>query len=166
MTHRSEPIGAPRLSLLPPRLQSKIVTCRYSSCWLWTGSLNQKGYGNVRVGSRKDGSRRCAKAHRIVYEILIGPITPGLTLDHLCRIRHCVNPDHVDPVSHRVNILRGNGYTARNARKTHCSKGHPFFGDNLYSDSNGFRHCRTCWREKHQRQAYLRKNTLMVALSV
>jgi hypothetical protein len=76
--------------------------------------------------------------------LLVGPIPEGLTIDHLCRVRHCVNPAHLEAVSERVNILRGNGAGARNARKTHCVKGHAFTPDNLYRDYQGYRRCRRC----------------------
>ena len=74
-------------------------------------------------------------AHRIGYEQLVGPIPKGLELDHLCRVRHCVNPDHLEPVTHKENTLRGSCPAAVNARKTHCKRGHPLTDDNIARQS-------------------------------
>lgn len=70
--------------------------------------------------------RRVVRAHRLVYELLVGPIPDGLQLDHLCRNRGCVRPDHLEPVTRRTNILRGTGPSAIHARKTQCPHGHPY----------------------------------------
>lgn len=91
------------------------------SCWLWTAARDHRGYGEFRV---ELPPARPAKAHRFAYETLVGPIPDGLELDHLCRNRACVNPDHLEPVTGRVNTLRGESPTAQNARKTHCVHGH------------------------------------------
>lgn len=74
----------------------------------------------------------------------VGPIPEGMDLDHTCRNRGCVNPEHLEPVTTQVNTLRGIGPTAENARKTHCKHGHPLEGDNLYVDPEGKRKCRAC----------------------
>jgi HNH endonuclease len=110
-------------------------------CWLWTESLTPAGYGRIRIGKR-----RKRFVHRIAYELLIGPIPEGMTLDHLCRVRHCVNPAHLEPVTMRENNLRGVSPWAINARKTHCPKGHPLSGSNLCFDAKGYRHCHKCLR--------------------
>ena len=107
------------LALLPARFAEKIQI--EGECWVWTAWRIKNGYGRIQLTSRKP-----ALAHRAVYEILVGPIPEGLTLDHLCRNRACVNPSHLEPVTMRENALRGIGPTAINARKTHCPKGHPF----------------------------------------
>ena len=91
------------------------------SCWLWTAARDHRGYGEFRV---ELPPARPAKAHRFAYETLIGPIPDGLELDHLCRVRNCVNPEHLEPVTGRVNTLRGESPAAQNARKTHCVRGH------------------------------------------
>lgn len=105
------------------------------SCWLWTGALND-GYGRFHI----DSSTRVF-AHRYAYELKVGPIPEGLTLDHLCRVRHCVNPDHLDPVTHAENVRRSPiQVTAINARKTHCPHGHQYSG----RDRRGWRVCHTC----------------------
>ncbi len=109
------------------------------TCWIWTSAIIPSGYGTFWI----DGGTQYA--HRLAYEWVVGPIAPGLQLDHLCRVRECVRPDHLEPVTGRVNILRGVGPAAINARKTHCPQGHPLSGDNLYArvDRHGSR-LRTC----------------------
>ena len=150
---------------LPDRIASKIEVAN-DGCWLWTGARSSNGYGvswhNLRAIS----------AHRFAYELLVGPIPEGLTLDHLCRVRHCVNPAHLEPVTMRENLLRGEGWTALNARKTHCPRGHSYDDENTYI-SGGKRYCLTCrasrrsspeyrtrqrlyeriWRERKQKEA-------------
>jgi hypothetical protein len=87
-----------------------------TGCWIWKGSLNPDGYPFF---SQKS-------VHRLSYQILVGPIPDGMEIDHLCRQRACVNPHHLEAVTHKVNVLRGNGPTAKNAQKTHCPRGHPY----------------------------------------
>lgn len=96
-----------------------------------------------------------AVSHRYSYEELIGPVPTGLTLDHLCRNRACVNPSHLEPVTHRVNILRGESPSAKNAVKTHCPAGHRLAGEHLYiRPATGVRACYTCIkRRKKERRA-------------
>ena len=115
-------------------------------CWLWIGSCNHKGYGVFRVAGR------LVKAHRFAYELLVGPIPDGLTLDHLCRVRRCVNPAHLESVTNYENILRGDSFSARNAVKTHCPHGHPYDDANTYVSPSGRRSCRECSRGKDRRQ--------------
>lgn len=111
-------------------------------CWLWLGSQRNGGYGQFWDGLH------IAKAHRFAYELLIGPIPDGLEPDHLCRNRTCVSPTHLEVVTHRVNLLRGTGFPAQNARKTHCPQGHPYSGRNIYVDKHGWRECRECDRTR------------------
>ena len=113
-----------------------------SGCWLWTASENGHGYGNICVGG-KNGA--VIRAHRASYEAFKGKVPAGLDLDHLCRVRCCVNPDHLQPVTQKENILRGTGWGAKNARKTSCLRGHPFTEDNVYKNGPG-RQCKTCAR--------------------
>lgn len=111
------------------------------ACWEWTGAHTGGGYGATYKSGRQ------VVAHRIAYELLVGPIPEGLQLDHLCRNRGCVNPAHLEPVSQRVNLLRGDTVVARHAAKTHCDAGHPFDLFNTYW-WHGARHCRACRRER------------------
>ena len=94
-------------------------------------------------------------AHRLAYEVTLGPIADGLTVDHLCRNRSCIRPDHMDLVPMGVNTMRGTSVSAINVAKTHCVRGHPFDATNTRLDSYQHRHCRTCERE-HCRQYRLR----------
>lgn len=113
-----------------------------AGCWIWTGAIGNKGYGHITV--RRPGFRSTLDAHRLAYEFVVGEIPPGLQLDHLCRVRRCVNPAHLDPVTRKENILRGVGPTAVNARKTHCKRGHPFDEENTGRNTGGGRACRAC----------------------
>ena len=123
-------------------------------CWIWTASVNAKGYGimGVNIGS--------TMVHRISWSIHGYDIQKGEQIDHLCRVRCCVNPNHLEVVSPKVNSNRGYGPTAKNARKTHCPKGHPYSGENLYlyvgGKHKGNRQCRICGRER-QREYQKRK---------
>ena len=110
-----------------------------SGCWEWVGNILQSGYGQIAITHT-----HMELAHRFAYELLVGPIPEGLQLDHLCRVRHCVNPDHLEPVTARENVLRGNGIAAQSARQTHCIHGHPFDEGNTYLTKRGWRQCRTC----------------------
>jgi len=107
-------------------------------CWLWMACTSKDGYGQLTQ------QRKSCKAHRVAYEHFVAPIPGGLEIDHLCRRRNCVRPDHLEPVTRYENILRGESMTAVNARKTHCPKKH------LYDmiDSDGGRRCRSCWGER------------------
>ena len=124
-----------------------------SGCWLWIGGCNGSGYGQLSFNGKQ------MAAHRWFYEHFKHPIPdyPIGILDHLCRVRCCVNPAHLEVVSNRVNVLRGIGYTAENARKTHCPSGHPYSGDNLYVDPDGKRECRTCRRKYSKKYSAKRK---------
>ncbi len=96
------------------------------ACWTWQGAIDRGGYGRAWDGTRVQ------QAHRLVYELLVGPIPGGLHLDHLCRVRHCVNPQHLEPVTARENTLRGVAPAADHARQTHCLNGHEFTPENTY----------------------------------
>ncbi len=117
------------------------------TCWLWTGTLS-RGYGQFRV----DG--RLVRAHRWAYETLIGPITRGLDIDHLCRVHNCVNPEHMEVVTRRINILRGISVSALAAQATHCPQGHPYDEKNTYyRPKTSHRGCRTCNRQRQHLRA-------------
>ncbi len=109
-----------------------------SGCWQWMGYVDRDGYGRFRC--------KQALGHRYVYEETYGGIPNGLEIDHLCRNRACVNPQHLETVTHEVNVKRGN-YSQNgemNRCKTHCPQGHPLDAKNTYHDKNGYRHCRLC----------------------
>ena len=122
-------------------------------CWLWTKAVRPDGYG---VFGAAPG--RIVYAHRFSYELHRGPIPAGMVLDHLCRVRSCVNPAHLEAVTDRVNILRGVGMTAINARRTHCPQGHPLDGvTRRYTGRQTHqRYCRRCNRESVARRAVAR----------
>lgn len=127
-----------------------------SGCWEWVGTINPDGYGQFRV----DGSLR--RAHRVLYEQSNGPIPPGLTLDHLCRNRGCVRPDHLEAVSQRVNTMRGDTPAARNAGKTHCPMGHALGAGNLVASQvkQGWRRCRECYNAGHRARRLRQKGVV------
>lgn len=126
------------------RIRDRSIPEPMTGCWFWTGSLNTCGYGQIYI----DG--RMPHAHRAAYEAVYGKVPPGLELDHLCRVRSCVNPDHLEAVTHRTNVLRGESVSARCAAITHCPVGHPYAGENLYTrTSDGARLCRQCHRDRY-----------------
>jgi len=119
-------------------------------CWLWTGPVTQSGYGQMTHGGRTTG------AHRASYLTFVGPIPDGYEIDHLCRVRNCVNPEHLEPVTHEENVRRAW------AAVTHCKRGHEFGGDNLLI-SSGRRRCRECAREQTAVRAAARAEARMPA---
>lgn len=118
-----------------------------NGCWLWTGTLNEGGYGLFHFN--RDGLHRHLLAHRLALHLSGRPVPQDKVVDHLCRNRQCVNPDHLEIVDTLTNVMRGNGYFAVNARKTHCRHGHLLEGDNVrwgISRRTGgpTRDCRAC----------------------
>jgi len=138
--------GAPPRPVID-RVLSKIVSSdvpfKGSPCWVFTGSRSPVGYGQIGVGSRSDGTATKAAAHRVTYEAFVGPIPEGLELDHLCSVRSCCNPDHLEPVTHAENVRRGRGRLI-NGAKTHCKRGHPFDERNTERRKDGGRECLAC----------------------
>lgn len=130
---------SPKGEPLPHRIQRYSMPVTESGCFLWLG-YSVSGYGVLRVDGRMVG------AHRIAYELANGPIPDGMVIDHLCRVRCCVNPAHMEVVTRGENVLRGIGTAATNARKTHCKRGHPL---SLRADGN--RMCKTCDKETSHR---------------
>lgn len=123
-----------------------------NGCWSWTGYLDREGYGGAFLHGK------AVRAHRMVYESTVGPIPQGMTLDHLCRNPSCVRPDHLEPATNRVNILRGTCPSALNAQKTHCRAGHPLVELNRSRRERG---CPIC---KRQRDTERRASKRLVAL--
>ncbi|MFI7468154.1 HNH endonuclease signature motif containing protein [Nonomuraea sp. NPDC049646] len=111
-------------------------------CWNWTAATTHDGYGRFKVA----GATVCA--HRWAYEQIVGDIAEGLQLDNLCRNRRCVNPEHLEPVTCRENLLRGNTLQADNATKTHCKHGHEFTPENIIARGERGRECRECNRQR------------------
>ena len=139
----------PAISSLPPHFQGHISVTA-TGCWEWTGPLHHNGYGAC---SRFNGTNR---AHRVTYELLVGPIPSGLVIDHLCRVRACVNPQHMEPVTDMENRRRGA------AAITHCPHGHEYSPDNTYiKPGTGTRICRRC--ASAGRRAWKRRNGLIKA---
>lgn len=128
--------GKPNLT--EARLFSKIK--KTTRCWIWTGTVLATGYGQLSW----DG--RLQPAHRVVYQFCGNKIPPDKQLDHLCRKRNCVNPEHLEPVTCRENLLRGKTIASRNSKKKRCIRGHGLVGKNLYITPNGRRQCRGCRR--------------------
>lgn len=124
------------MMLLAQRILSRTVSGP-NSCVLWTGAKTPKGYGQIRFEGRLHA------VHRVVFEASKGPIPDGLEIDHLCRVRNCVNPEHLEAVTHAENNRR----SIRNRRST-CTQGHPMTPENVYERRNGDRECRTCRRSR------------------
>ena len=126
---------------------NRFLAASSSGCIEWTGRIDKYGYGQFRPGGRESSK---VGAHRWSYEHHVGPVPPGLQLDHLCRNKKCVNHQHLEPVSPRENVLRSNNPASMNARKTHCVEGHPLSGDNIYTYGSR-RVCKTCSKETSAR---------------
>ena len=113
-----------------------------NTCWVWQAAQDQRGYGRFNVNGRNE------KAYRVAYQLLVGEIPEGTEIDHVCRNKSCVNPDHLEAVSHRENILRGTSPSAIAAAKTHCINGHELTPENNYpaksKSGNPRRRCRAC----------------------
>ncbi len=150
------PFGSTKLTL-EQRLNSRLVEGpvpevdpSLGPCLLWTGSLSKSarsgGYGYL-----NDGTGRRVYVHRVNYEAHVGPIPKGLEIDHLCRVRHCARPEHLEPVTRRENQLRGDTFAARNIAKSECPAGHPYDDANTYVYPKG-RKCRACNRTRERRR--------------
>lgn len=148
-------------------IEARII--RTDTCWFWVGYVGNNGYGVIKRWGRPQ------IAHRLTYNAKYGAIPKGLELDHLCRNRCCVNPDHLEPVTHKVNNNRGVGISAQNARRTHCLKGHILFGNNLYIakrlHGRTERHCVPCQRDavrrhraKHRIKTKIRRRALKIRI--
>jgi hypothetical protein len=129
------------LTPIVPRGTSALIEDRFwpkvevGDCWEWTAATDEGGYGIFAVPPRG----RSDRAHRVAWRMLVGEIPAGTELDHLCRNHLCVNPDHLEPVTHRVNMRRG-----LHATKTHCVNGHEYTPKNTYITPKGSRSCRAC----------------------
>lgn len=122
---------------LPDRFWPKVKKTK--NCWIWTGTKNARGYGVIWTGGRM------ALAHRVIHDLLKIEINNGLEFDHLCRNPSCVNPAHLEAVTHQENMRRGHFF---NSTKSLCPHGHPYSGNNLVINSNGSRECLVCKRAR------------------
>lgn len=150
---RDEVIRSDRFSA---RFWAKVQ--KTDTCWLWTAALDGRGYGKIgAVGW-------FLQSHRVSYLLLAGPIPDDLQLDHLCRVRNCVNPDHLEPVTARTNVLRGESPMAYEARQTHCLRGHEFTPENTYVwvGQPNQRKCRKCRSDRalEKREATWKQQSL------
>lgn len=131
---------------LQRRVLARVSKDAASGCWNWTGATTRGGYGTYRTMGM------ATTAHRVAYMAWVGDVPPGMELDHLCKNTRCVNPEHLEAVTHAENVAR-----ASKAMQTHCEAGHEFTEANTYTKKNGCRSCRTCnaarqrkLREKNQ----------------
>lgn len=123
---------------LEQRFWEKVDRGGPDECWAWTGG-GPPSYGRFGIGGRTH------LAHRVAYELMVGPIPDGLDIDHLCRNKVCVNPAHLEPVPHAVNVRRG-----PKPKPSHCKRGHEFNQANTYFKNDGGRQCRACDRQRRQ----------------
>lgn len=143
------------------RFWEKVRERPADGCWEWLGARSPKGYGQFSIGAGE-----VWLAHRVSYTLHVGPIGDGMTVDHLCHNKWCVNPLHLDQVTRGENAARawrdglvgGNHGGAINRAKTHCKRGHEYAGDNLYTDPRGDRYCRACKREADRRRNAAKKD--------
>jgi hypothetical protein len=128
---------------LPRRLLNYVVDD--NGCHVWQGACNKRGYGQIKIKGKQVG------VHIVAYEFHVGPVPDGLTIDHTCENHPCINPEHLEPVTMRVNILRASTTLAGiNARKTHCPHGHRYSPKNTYVSKDGRRYCRQCQRVRQR----------------
>ena len=119
-----------------------------SDCHEWNGHVTKNGYGLTYC------NKKTCYVHRLVYEYYFGSIPTGFQIDHLCKNRKCMNPNHLEAVTQKENILRSDGITAIQSRQTHCVHGHPLSGDNLYVSPKKHRSCKTC-RRNHRHNYWM-----------
>ena len=115
-------------------------------CWIWLGAPSDSGYGRVTIKGK------LKRVHRVIWETLVGPIAKNLEIDHLCRVRNCVNPDHLEPVTRATNLARGRS----NKPRPFCRRGHEYTPANTYQRKNRERQCRACQRINEKKRSVSR----------
>ena len=139
------------------RFETKFVKTP-NACWEWLG-WTVHGYGVFDMPQIKGQPRHKVRAHRFSYELYVGPIPEGLDLDHLCKNRICVNPDHLEPVTRKENLMRAPGNVCyENTNKTKCPAGHDYNEINTYRYANGDRKCRICDKVRKNKQWQVKKD--------
>ena len=130
---------------------SKYIPEPNSGCWLWEAGCSRSGYGYI------SQARKMRQAHVVAYELFVGRVPEGKELDHLCGVRCCVNPAHLEPVTHRENLRRGKTLIALNNAKRTCCNGHEFTAENTYVWTDESRQCRICARQRKAKQRKAKK---------
>lgn len=141
---------------LQKRIKDNTITDQ-NGCWVWQKRIQWNGYAQICVGSRTDNSRKNVNAHRASYEAFVGPLKQGFHIDHLCRNRACVNPEHLEQVTPKENVHRSDAVYKRLMSKTRCIWGHAFTDKNTYIwPKSGHRTCKQCSRQRHRQYAKAR----------
>lgn len=140
---------------LENRFWDKVDKRGPDECWNWLASVLDTGYGQFALGKKCDGG---ISAHRMMYQLTKGDIPQGLVIDHLCRNRKCVNPNHLEAVTQRENLMRADCLAARQMRRTHCPQGHEYTPENTRMNGKNGRMCRECGRALARRYYHETKN--------
>lgn len=138
------------------RFQKYIELDLLEGCWLWKSNINENGYGYFKINYKN------MRAHRVSYQYWNGPISKNYEIDHLCRNRSCVNPQHLEAVTHQENTKRGlqsKPHLNQHVNKTHCKRGHEFNEKNTYVKDSS-RHCRICHKERCRKYTKIHAGTL------
>lgn len=143
------PKGIYKRKSLEERFWSRVN--KTDTCWLWTGHLASDGYGQIYNG------KSSVYVHRLSLSFIGKTIPKGMEVDHLCRVKNCLNPEHLEVVTRKENILRGEGAAAKCARKTHCVRGHELNADNIYPGKT-YRQCKVCVGIRNKKHATAIRN--------